>query len=718
MWHRGSWGAPGLLGGTGAPTAEGTAQRRSGLTDFRCRGLWGLSHPRVQGADAMPVQVAADAASGNAPSAEHQSRRVSWNMAELAPSLGSVAFHDVAIYFSQMEWKRLEDWQKELYKNVIKEIHDTLMSMGYAIDNPGILFRIKNDEKDNLGEYQDFDRGERRENTRRLWKCCHPDILLSLKEEEEPYLRTQQDSKEDVHSLDPSAGGYSPSDPGALLKIEEVDNAYFPDPSESCESGRDSPMNHSINIVTIKQEEEEPYFMDHRDVERSECTKPRKLAEGRNGTEEGTECAESPSGISVCQGEDDVSPESLQREENSGLEWLLLEYPAPNFKHKCSARHASVPEMENDILEVSRNEDNTKRHTKWAVSIFKGWLAEHHLDTCFETISKSSLNKMLREFFATVRNSSGKQYSMSSYAGLRAGVNRFFNITRSINIVKDPEFTSANSVFMGIMKCLRKLSKNVSKHNPRISDRDLHVLKTSPAFSTDTARGLLAKVWFDLQFYFARRGQEGHRDLMPQSFRISKDEQGIEYVTLAFNEKNKQHLSKLITNKKNDHGCMYALPHNPLCPVNSLKKYLSKLPENPSAFYLHPIKVRPELLESQPVWYTKEPLGLNYLRRMMPTISQEAGLSLCYTNHSVWSTVIHLLSKSGLQARHLISDSAHKRKGSIDRYWAETTQDRPRLSFLVPVAAPSTSSMDHILPMPCGLGTPVKFESTPPDCCK
>ncbi|KAG8546280.1 hypothetical protein GDO81_019327 [Engystomops pustulosus] len=53
-----------------------------------------------------------------------------------------VTFHDVSACFSAEEWGVLEDWQKELYKNVIREIHTTLLSMGYTILNPEQLLRV------------------------------------------------------------------------------------------------------------------------------------------------------------------------------------------------------------------------------------------------------------------------------------------------------------------------------------------------------------------------------------------------------------------------------------------------------------------------------------------------------------------------------------------------------------------------------------------------
>ncbi|XP_018418746.1 PREDICTED: zinc finger protein 235-like [Nanorana parkeri] len=54
-----------------------------------------------------------------------------------------VTFHDVSACFSAEEWGALEDWQKELYKNVMREIHAALLSMGYTILNPEQLLRVE-----------------------------------------------------------------------------------------------------------------------------------------------------------------------------------------------------------------------------------------------------------------------------------------------------------------------------------------------------------------------------------------------------------------------------------------------------------------------------------------------------------------------------------------------------------------------------------------------
>nr|XP_033787886.1 uncharacterized protein LOC117354441 isoform X4 [Geotrypetes seraphini] len=72
-----------------------------------------------------------------------------------------VTFDDIAVYFSEEEWDILEGWQKEIYKDVMRENYGMLASLGFPVPSPEVFLSLVDRQKtpctESLGHWGERD---------------------------------------------------------------------------------------------------------------------------------------------------------------------------------------------------------------------------------------------------------------------------------------------------------------------------------------------------------------------------------------------------------------------------------------------------------------------------------------------------------------------------------------------------------------------------------
>ena len=97
------------------------------------------------------------------------------------------------------------------------------------------------------------------------------------------------------------------------------------------------------------------------------------------------------------------------------------------------------------------------------------------------------------------------------------------------------------------------------------------------------------------------------------------------------------------------------------CPVNIYQFYLSKLNKGCDKLFQKPKK---EVHYTDEEWFERRGLEL-----FMKTLMTDAKLTNKeYTNHSIRSTVVSNLDRSGFEARHITTISGHKSEATIKEY--------------------------------------------------
>lgn len=91
------------------------------------------------------------------------------------------------------------------------------------------------------------------------------------------------------------------------------------------------------------------------------------------------------------------------------------------------------------------------------------WLIKTGRDPNFEEASKDVLAATLRIFYPSVKKPNGEMYQKQTLINLRSSINRHLSLPpyhKNWDLITDPAFKSANTVFNGNLRLQKKLGNH------------------------------------------------------------------------------------------------------------------------------------------------------------------------------------------------------------------------------------------------------------------
>ena len=307
-----------------------------------------------------------------------------------------------------------------------------------------------------------------------------------------------------------------------------------------------------------------------------------------------------------------------------------------------SKRFAEVDEQSMSSLIKAKYSKNTLHSERHAQNLFGQYLQstgninrdinDNELDMFLKETAKPDLEDMLLNFFVSIRKTDGENMKQGTLRAIIYSLNRHLKDHCGYDITDKHSFPKLNEIIICINKQLKAEGLATTSYFEPLSNEDVKKVVSSLDINNPQEQQWL--IFFYLQIFFCRRGQENLQNFTKDTFAVMVDENSEEYVAQRVDELTKNHREKDHENTFN--GTMHKYSNlGEKCPVAIFKLYLSKLNPKCNRFWQHPAN-----LSNSDYCYSSRPIGINEIAKFMKKISHRCSLSRIYTNHCLRCTCI------------------------------------------------------------------------------
>jgi len=169
---------------------------------------------------------------------------------------------------------------------------------------------------------------------------------------------------------------------------------------------------------------------------------------------------------------------------------------------------------------------NTLQSTNNWVKVWKSWASQKGYDDSIEKYEPEALNKILEQFYATVRKKDGDDYEPDSLRVMVTAIDRFLSEKEyKYSIIRDRQFKSSKQVLEGKARLLRQEGKGKRPNKARsLTTTEENELWEKKKLGRGSPQVLVQTVWWLLIQDFGLQGRQEHHSMTVEDFYIGLDE--------------------------------------------------------------------------------------------------------------------------------------------------------------------------------------------------